>query len=88
MKVKFVQNVETSMVWRCADNVDLRAATAIYGAANVCVVYGTVWPSGFMSGNQVPDPGSHNGFCAACADLETYGADTTIVCAANEGSSC
>ena len=86
MKVKFVQTVKTGTVRCCADNVDLRAATAIYGAANVCTVCGAVWPSGSKLGKQVPDPGSHNGFCAAHADLEMYGADTTMVSAANEGS--
>ena len=68
------------------DNVDLRAASAIYGAANMCTDCSSGWPSGSKSGNQVPDPGSPNGFCAAHVDLEMYGADNTIACAANEGS--
>ena len=86
MKVLFVQPVKTGTVRHCADNVDLCVATAIYRAANVCMVCGAVWPSGSKSGSQVPDPGSHNGFCVAHADLEMYGVDITIVCAANEGS--
>ena len=44
MKVKFVQTVKNSTVRCCVDNVDLRAATAIYGAANVCAVCRAVWP--------------------------------------------
>ena len=75
MKVIFVQTVKTGTVRRCADNVDLCAATAIYGVANMCAVCGAVWPSGSKSGNQVPEPGSYNSFCVARADLEMYGVD-------------
>ena len=50
MKVNFVQTVKTGMVWHCADNVDLHAATAIHCAANVPPVCGVMCVSGTWSG--------------------------------------
>ena len=86
MKVKFVPTVKTDTVRCCADKEDLRVTTAIYGVANIHLVCGAMCVSGTRSGTGSADPGFCNSFCVACVDLEMYSADTTITCAANEGS--